>query len=235
MGYIPIEITRADVNKALLLKIFNEQFIHSILVIVDETTHGQGIITEVKALQYMLFSDESQHRPILSIVDSGKTNKETFYELGVFDYISSPLITAELNRRVSYAESYFNSIQKVLKAVETERAKPLINPSLATLAENTTQYLHSRLDQNITFSELIVTMGTNRNKLNEAFKTCYGMTVFSWLLKQRMSLAATLLKTTTMSVLQVAEQVGYPDSNNFSTAFKREFKLSPRSYRQMKG
>ncbi|MBA6232800.1 MULTISPECIES: AraC family transcriptional regulator [unclassified Colwellia] len=35
-----------------------------------------------------------------------------------------------------------------------------------------------------------------------------------------------------MSILPVGEQVGYPDSNNFSTACKREYKLSPKHYRQ---
>ena len=75
-------------------------------------------------------------------------------------------------------------------------------------------------------------MGTNRNQLNDVFKTRYGLTVFAWLLKKRMSLAQKLLKTTAFSILQVGDQVGYPDSNNFSTAFKREYKLSPRDYRQ---
>jgi AraC-like DNA-binding protein len=75
-------------------------------------------------------------------------------------------------------------------------------------------------------------VSTNRNQFNDAFKTRYGITVFAWLLKKRMSLAQTLLQTTTLSILQVGDQVGYPDSNNFSTAFKRECKLSPRHYRQ---
>jgi transcriptional regulator GlxA family with amidase domain len=30
-------------------------------------------------------------------------------------------------------------------------------------------------------------------------------------------MAQTLLKTTTLSILQVSDQVGYPDSNNFSS------------------
>jgi AraC-like DNA-binding protein len=44
--------------------------------------------------------------------------------------------------------------------------------------------------------------------------------------------AAELLLTTSGSILQVAEQVGYLDSNNFSTAFKNTMDISPRQYRQ---
>jgi AraC-like DNA-binding protein len=111
-------------------------------------------------------------------------------------------------------------------------ATPLIKKKKPSLAKNTAVYLQTKLGEDIKLSELIVKMGTNRNQLNNAFKTRYGLTVFAWLLKKRMSLAQKLLKTTTLSILQVGDQVGYPDSNNFSTAFKREYKLSPKHYRQ---
>jgi AraC-like DNA-binding protein len=111
-------------------------------------------------------------------------------------------------------------------------ATPLIEQKALDLAKNTDTYLQTQLSENIKFSELIVEVSTNRNQFNDAFKTRYGVTVFAWLLKKRMSLTQTLLQTTTLSILQVGDQVGYPDSNNFSTAFKREYKLSPRHYRQ---
>ncbi|WP_182224857.1 helix-turn-helix transcriptional regulator [Colwellia sp. MB02u-14] len=56
------------------------------------------------------------------------------------------------------------------------------------LAKNTAAYLQSKLDEDIKLSELIVKMRTNRNKLNDAFKTSYGLIVFTWLLKKRMLL-----------------------------------------------
>jgi AraC-like DNA-binding protein len=100
------------------------------------------------------------------------------------------------------------------------------------LVNNTAAYLQTKLGEDIKIRELIVKMGTNRNKLNDAFKSSYGLTVFDWVFKKRMSLAQKSLKTTTLSILQVGDHVGYPDSNNFSTAFKREYKLSQRHYRQ---
>ena len=111
-------------------------------------------------------------------------------------------------------------------------ASLLIQTKAIVLAKNTAEYLQTKLCEEIKLSELIVKMGTNRNKLNDAFKTTYGTTMFAWLHEQRMALARTLLETTTLSVLQVGDQVGYSDSNNFSTAFKREHKLSPKQYRQ---
>ena len=99
------------------------------------------------------------------------------------------------------------------------------------MAKNTAVYLQTKLGEDIKLCELIVKMGTHRNQLNDAFKTRYGITVFAWLHEKRMTLTQKLLKTTTLSILQVGDQVGYSYSNNFSTAFKREYQLSPRHYR----
>ncbi|MBA6256623.1 MULTISPECIES: AraC family transcriptional regulator [unclassified Colwellia] len=78
-------------------------------------------------------------------------------------------------------------------------------PKAMPLAKNTPAYLQSQLGEDIKLSELIVKMDTNLNKLNDAFKSSYGLTVFAWLLKKRISLAQTLLKTTTLSIFQVGD------------------------------
>jgi AraC-like DNA-binding protein len=233
LGYIPVEITNADSNESRILKISN-----SCLIIVDDESHDQKVLKSVNEAQNTIFSQSRLHRPVLSLVDVNKCNKHELYTLGVFDYISCPLIPQELTLRISHAINYFETSQAPLYTLALPRkgrpkaASPLIRQKTVALAKNTATYLQTKLGEDIKLSELIVKMGTNRNKLNDAFKTSYGLTVFAWLHEKRMSLARTLLKTTTLSILQVGDQVGYPDSNNFSTAFKREYKLSPRHYRQ---
>jgi AraC-like DNA-binding protein len=238
LGYIPIEISNADNNKSCILKIEYGKISKSCLIIVDAKSHDQRVMKSVNDAQNAIFSQPGLHRPVLSLVDVNKSNKHELYTLGVFDYVSCPLIPQELTLRITHAINYFEAAQAPLHALTLPRktrlkaATPLIKQKTMALAKNTAAYLQTKLGEDIKLSELIVKMGTNRNKLNDAFKTSYGITVFAWLLKKRMSLAQTLLKTTTLSILQVGDQVGYPDSNNFSTAFKREYKLSPRHYRQ---
>jgi AraC-like DNA-binding protein len=233
LGYIPVEIINADNNESRILKISN-----SCLIIVDDKSHDQKVLKSVNEAQNTIFSQSRLHRPVLSLVDVNKSNKHELYTLGVFDYISCPLIPQELTLRITHAIDYFETAQAPLYTFTSASkaclkvAAPLIKQKALALATNTAAYLQTKLSEDIKLSELIVKMGTNRNKLNDAFKTSYGLTVFAWLLKKRMSLAQKLLKATTLSIIQVGDQVGYPDSNNFSTAFKREYKLSPRDYRQ---
>ena len=229
LGYIPVEIINADNNESRILKISK-----SCLIIVDD----KRVLKSVNEAQNTIFSQSRLHRPVLSLVDVNKSNKHELYTLGVFDYVSCPLIPQELTLRITHAINYFETAQAPMydhilsSKARQKAATPLIKKKTLALAKNTAVYLQTKLGEDIKLSELIVKMGTNRNKLNDAFKTSYGLTVFAWLLKKRMSLAQRLLKTTTLSILQVGDQVGYPDSNNFSTAFKREYKLSPRHYRQ---
>jgi len=238
LGYIPVEINNTDNNKSRVLDIKNEIISNSCLIIVDAKSHGQKILNTVNEAQNEMFSQPKLYRPVLSLVDVNKRNKHELFALGVFDYLSCPLIPQELTLRITHAINYFEAAQAsshgfiIPNRTRQKAAAPLIKQKNLALAKNTAVYLQTKLGEDIKLSELIVKMGTNRNKLNDAFKTSYGLTVFAWLLKKRMSLAQKLLKTTTLSILQVGDQVGYPDSNNFSTAFKREYKLSPRHYRK---
>jgi YesN/AraC family two-component response regulator len=226
MGFIPIEINHADNDASHTLKVNNEKISKSCLIIIDAKSHDQRVLKAVNEAQNSIFSQPGLHRPILSLVDVNKNNKHELYALGVFDYVSCPLIPQELTLRITHAINYFEAAQAhsyahtLSSKARQKVATPLIKKKTLTLAKNTAVYLQTKLGEDIKLGELIVKMGTN------------GLTVFAWLLKKRMSLAQTLLKTTTLSILQVGDQVGYPDSNNFSTAFKREYKLSPRHYRQ---
>jgi AraC-like DNA-binding protein/DNA-binding winged helix-turn-helix (wHTH) protein len=238
LGYTPIEISTAENNNSRISKIEYDKISNSCLIIVDAKNHGQTVMKSVHEAQNAIFSETGLHRPVLSLVDFNKSNKHELYALGAFDYLSYPIIPQELTLRITHAINYFEAAQAPLHAfilpsqAHKEVATPLIKKKAQALAENTAAYLQTKLGEDIKLCELIVKMGTNRNKLNDAFKTSYGLTVFAWLLKKRMSLAQKLLKTTTLSILQVGDQVGYPDSNNFSTAFKREYQLSPKHYRQ---
>jgi AraC-like DNA-binding protein len=238
MGLIPVEINNTGKSTSHSLKINDEKIRNSCLIIVDVKSHDQSIIKSVIEAQNAIFFQPKLHRPVLSLVDVNKNNKHELYSLGVFDYISCPIIPQELILRITHAINYFEVEQVHLHTLNLpskpllKAVTPLIKQTTVALAKNTAEYLQTKLGEDIKFNELIIKMGTNRNKLNDAFKTSYGKTVFAWLHEKRMSLAQTLLKTTTLSILQVGDLVGYPDSNNFSTAFKREYQLSPRQYRR---
>jgi AraC-like DNA-binding protein len=54
----------------------------------------------------------------------------------------------------------------------------------------------------------------------------------SYLKRWRLQLAARLLRDRNLSLLAIAEQVGYESAAAFSRVFKREFLVSPGQYRR---
>jgi AraC-like DNA-binding protein len=79
--------------------------------------------------------------------------------------------------------------------------------------------------------EIAYQMGLNRNKLNEKFKVLFGDTVFAWLREQRLQRARELLQDKTLSIQEIAEQVGFTSQAQLSRMFKLRFGQSPREYR----
>ena len=157
--------------------------------------------------------------------------------MGALDYISYPIIEEELKYRVQQALH----CQNLIEIQETDRHEELSNKfciqhnnlvkSEYLLVEKTVDYLNSRLDKEVKLSDITREMGTNKDKLYQVFKTYFKTTVLSWLREQRMLQAANLLINTPYSITRISREVGYPDSNHFSTAFKRTFNVSPRRYR----
>ena len=130
-----------------------------------------------------------------------------------------PLVEAEISRRLAA----FASAADDRKKTRTEKER-LISETCKLLGEN------PDFDEGI--EALSRKVGTNRNKLNAAFKEEFGVGPMSWLRNQRLDKAAERIVCTDRSIIEIALDAGYADPNNFSTAFKRRFSISPRDYRQ---
>ena len=60
-----------------------------------------------------------------------------------------------------------------------------------------------------------------------------GCPFHKWLLQQRMAKAVELLRHSSMSILEVAQSVGYEGVSQFNVVFKRIYGVTPSRYRKM--
>ncbi len=88
--------------------------------------------------------------------------------------------------------------------------------------------LETRMDQNLTVSELAATVGLNESKLREGFRHRFNKSPHRLLLEVRMKRAWQLLETG-CQVAEAAYSVGYEHPSNFSAAFSRFFGCAPKS------
>ncbi|EEQ1662608.1 helix-turn-helix transcriptional regulator [Escherichia coli] len=81
-------------------------------------------------------------------------------------------------------------------------------------------------------NELVVSTGYSRKTIELWFQRTYNMSLYSYLLRRRMTFAATLLKLTNISITEIAYTLHYSSHQNFCRAFKKYTSRTPSEYRK---
>ena len=93
-------------------------------------------------------------------------------------------------------------------------------------------YMREKLRAPVSTIDFAGRYGLSERTLSRRFQRATGTTPWQLLLTLRMSEAATLLRTTNLSVTQVAAEVGITDSAHFARQFKKTNQLTPTQYRK---
>jgi transcriptional regulator GlxA family with amidase domain len=91
--------------------------------------------------------------------------------------------------------------------------------------------LHRQPSQPWTVAGLAAEVGVSRSVLAKLFRHFLGVPPMAYLTNLRLHLGARLLMSTSHSVAQIANEVGYESEQTFNRAFKREFSSPPARFR----
>ena len=94
------------------------------------------------------------------------------------------------------------------------------------------EQLMADLSRRYTIEELSRQYLMNTATLKELFKTVYGQSLAAHMKEHRMERGAELLRTTELTLAEIASQVGYESQSKFSTAFKSLYGVLPKDYRK---
>lgn len=94
------------------------------------------------------------------------------------------------------------------------------------------QKLHERPTYDWSLEELGKECGLSRSVLAERFAELVGIPPMQYLAKWRIQLAASLLRSSSASLAEIADRVGYGSETALSRAFKREVGVAPAYYRK---
>ncbi len=93
-------------------------------------------------------------------------------------------------------------------------------------------YLRANCAEAVRMPMLANQLGISLRSLNRRFKQATGTSPNNYLLQQRLHNARELLRTSNLSIAEVAIAAGYGDSDYFSRAFRDAMKQTPRDYRE---
>lgn len=74
--------------------------------------------------------------------------------------------------------------------------------------------------------------GVNRNLLQQGFKHFHKKTIKEYQFEKRMEAACQLLLEGRLIKKEISQKCGYDNPNNFSTAFRKRFDMSPSQWQQ---
>ena len=93
-------------------------------------------------------------------------------------------------------------------------------------------HLEERYDEPVELADLLDLVAMSERSLLRKFSDATGTTPIQYLLRVRVTHGARLLRTSSLSVTEVAGRVGFDDSNYFSRRFRHFVGMSPREYRR---
>lgn len=117
--------------------------------------------------------------------------------------------------------------QKVNEPETMSTASAYLYKEQAECVQQVHQYLVEHLDSRVTQAELAQRYHISLTSLKGAFKQVYGLPINTYLRRCRVQHAEQLLFTTDLSILEIAQRVGYDSPSRFAAMFKRE-KALPR-------
>lgn len=129
------------------------------------------------------------------------------------------------NRCLEISSCCFELLQYLINADNIPAPLP---PKLTEVLK----LMKSCLSARVSMAELAKAAGISLQTLNKLCRTALQTSPHKKLTQIRMSHAAELLETTSLSVKEIAAEVSYDNALNFSTEFKKHFGISPRLYRE---
>lgn len=94
------------------------------------------------------------------------------------------------------------------------------------------RYLDDNTHKIVSSRELSSNIFRSPDYCQKLFAREFGLTPYEYQLKNKMSIAKTLLVSTTMTVGEISESLGYSDQHHFSNLFKLKCGMSPLSWRK---
>jgi len=97
---------------------------------------------------------------------------------------------------------------------------------------HTLRYIDQEYLNIASVKEIAEALNYSEYYLSHLFRKKMGITIKDYLMRKKMIAAENMLKTSNMSIQEIAEQLNYASAHSFSLAFKRHMSESPNTYRK---
>ncbi|MFK3661199.1 helix-turn-helix domain-containing protein [Scandinavium sp. NPDC088450] len=121
----------------------------------------------------------------------------------------------------------------VMQILSLLPAQPTIStPQQQTASAQIMQWLEKHYGEKFSLEDLARDIGLSRSYTSRIFRQQTGGSIHEYLLTRRLKRSCDLLRTSEMSVEEIAVKVGFQETTYFITCFKRMMRQTPLQYRK---
>jgi AraC family transcriptional regulator len=107
-----------------------------------------------------------------------------------------------------------------------------LQPDLCRKLRHAAEYIDRNLRNRLTLAEIAAEVDLNPQYFARVFKKAVGQAPHQYILEKRVERAKALLKTSELSLVEIALQVGIATQSHFTTVFHRLTGMTPREFRE---
>ncbi|MCR4561693.1 MAG: AraC family transcriptional regulator [Bacilli bacterium] len=148
---------------------------------------------------------------------------------GVFDVLLTIADRSSLHSDdICYdvASNIFNILFLLAKKDALEASQ-----KISKLASSVKELLDKNIFSNATLDEILGDVYYSKKQVTREFKKCFNDTPYNYLINLKIDMAKRLLRTSDLSVKEIALKLGFENQHYFSNAFKKKAGKSPSQYR----
>lgn len=182
----------------------------------------------------------TQHIPIIFLsAMTGKDERLEGLRAGGVDYISKPFHVEEVLERIRiHLEISQSRNTTQMESIDVSDHHTNDSNSQGSSSVNLTlkhvaiEYIFNHIQEpSLKSTDIALHLKISLHRLNTIFEAFNNLSAFEFIRQERMRRAALLLGQSTLSIAEVAMEVGYSNPANFSTEFKKYWGKSPTQLR----
>lgn len=127
---------------------------------------------------------------------------------------------------------YVNELVLHLNRLVYERNMPKKKTHEISLYQNLIRYIENHLEQDLSLELLAKEFFVSKYHIAHVFKDNMGMSIHQYITKKRLELCRGAILSE-MSITQAYQTFGFGDYSSFYRAFKKEYGISPRDFKDM--
>ena len=137
-----------------------------------------------------------------------------------------------------YVDTLAQMMAVHLARSHSAQSRPVRTPPLPTMSgwrmRRLSEYIEEHLDGNLTLEAMAAQVELSPVYLARAFKAAFGQSPHRYVLRRRIDRAKELLRSTDISVVDVALSAGFSSQSHLSYWFQRYLGVTPAAYRKHK-